>query len=657
MPIELKPYPEEIRRKRDNWGNDRDAWLKKAEKEEEVYYHDVEGTGTSFTLEQLQKIDKGSGIPVNINFLHPIINHKLAILTQTRPAFKVVGLDDRGKNFAYAIDKAVKSIMYRSEAVGEEEETIKNMLVMGMGISGINELDYYQFGRFDIEYIDLHPSLVILDSNAKKRNMSDMEGYFIEKEITLETAKQKYQHILDRINESRTEAEQITFRDLSTSISTLPSYRGTVHTDGFNDKVIVSEYYSKVFTTMYFITDPETGDVLRVFEENLDENTNFILDAAESAEIGMYIKKTLFLGNYQVAEEIKPIRDFPIKVKFFEWGGRPYKSYGMPHFLIGMQEASDKAVQSMLLNGMLTNNAGYMSPKGGITQEDKPKWETIGNKPGVIKEYQPVTIDGVTLKPEREQIQPLSNFYPTIVEMMKNGMEFSSGVLAVLRGDAESGIDVFSSLQQYQDAAMKRIQLAMSHINLANEQLGNVIIDYLLANLKLSQNYAFFDEENNLQELTVLSKNVKDFKLGRYSVLSISAEAMPTQKIAMATEMMKIAQTTPDPMDRNIYIQKAFQLSDMRGFDDVQETIDVKNKLSQRIQVLEEQIKRDEELLKQLENRAINAEYQAKLQKKLSGMESEFAGAEEITKLKLEIERQNEYIKELKSKNKTVDKK
>jgi hypothetical protein len=197
----------------------------------------------------------------------------------------------------------------------------------------------------------------------------------------------------------------------------------------------------------------------------------------------------------------------------------------------------------------------------------------------------------------------------------------------------------------------------MSHINLANEQLGNVIIDYLLANLKLSQNYAFFDEENNLQELTVLSKNVKDFKLGRYSVLSISAEAMPTQKIAMATEMMKIAQTTPDPMDRNIYIQKAFQLSDMRGFDDVQETIDVKNKLSQRIQVLEEQIKRDEELLKQLENRAINAEYQAKLQKKLSGMESEFAGAEEITKLKLEIERQNEYIKELKSKNKTVDKK
>lgn len=650
MPIELKSIPESLRRKRDLWAGERDSWLGKGQKEEEVYYNDVEGTGTSFTEEQLKKISQGSGIPVTVNYLHPIINQKLAILVEANPSFKTVALDDRSKPYAYALDKAIKSVMYRSEAIGEEEETIKNMLIFGMGISGIEELDYYEFGRFNIEYVDLHPSIVILDSNAKKRNLRDMEGYFIEKEITLELAKQKYQGVLDAVNEGKSESEQITFESLSTSTTAVPRGRGTINTDGFNNKIIVSEYYSKIYTTLYFIENPDTGDITRVFKENLEPGTEFILDSAIAQEDNMFVKKTLILGNYQVAEEIKPLRDFPIKVKFFEWGGRAYKSYGMPHFMIGMQEAYDKAIQLMIQNGMLTNNAGYLSPQGGISPEQKAKWETIGNKPGVIKEFVPQVIDGQVFIPQREQVQQLSNFYPLLAQMMQQGMEYSTGVTSIVRGDANAtGVDVFSTLQQYQDSAMKRIQLAMSHINLANQQLGNVMIDYLLANINLEQNYVFFDNENNLQELNVLKENVKDFKLGRYGVLAISSEAMPTQKIAMATEMMKIAQTTPDPMDRNIYIQKAFELSDMRSFDDVQETIDVKNKLSQQVNSLQEQVKRDEELLKQMENKAINAEYKAKLAEKLSGVEVELEKSQVSTKLMMEINNLKDQIKEMKS--------
>lgn len=653
MPVELKPFPEQLRRKRDLWAGKRDAWLSKVMKEEEVYYNDVEGTGTSFTNKQLKKISTGSGIPVTINYLHPIINQKLGILVEAKPSFKAIALDDRGKKYAYALDKAIKSIMYRSEAVGEEEETIKNMLVLGMGISIIEELDYYEFGRFNIQYADLHPSMVILDANAKKRSLSDMEGYFIEKEITIEAARQRYQHLLDKINEGKAEVDRIDFEDLSTSYATLPRGRGTVDTDGFNDKVVVSEYYSKVYTTVYFVQDPVSGDIVRVFRENLDEESQFVLDAAIGEEQNLFVRRTLFLGNYQIAQEVKPLRDFPLKVKFFEWGGRPYKSYGMPHFMIGMQEAHDKAIQLMIQNGMLTNNAGYLSPKGGIALEDKGKWEELGNKPGVIKEYVPQVIDGQTFIPTRESIQQLSNFYPLLAQMMQQGMEYSTGINAIIRGDAKAaGVDVFSSLQQYQDGAMKRINLAMAHVNLANEQLGNIVIDYLIANINLGQNYVFFDDENNLQELTVMREFIQDFKLGRYKVLSVSSEASPTQKMSMATEMMKIAQTTPDPLDRNIYIQKAFELSDMRSFDDVQETIDVKNKLSQQVNSLQEQINRDEELLKQMENKAINAEYKAKLTEKLSVIESETVKAELEAKYKFEIERLKKELQDAKSSTK-----
>jgi len=650
--ITYEEMSDTLKRRKQLWKGHRDTFLFRNRKEEEMYYHDVDGTGTAFTQDQLTKIATGSNIPVTINYLHPIVNQKLAILTQTKPSFKAVSLDSRGKQFAYAIDKMVKSVMYSSQAVGEEEEAIKNMLLSGMGINIIEELDYYQFGRFNIEYSSIHPSMVILDINAKKRSLSDMEGYFIEKEITIETAKQKYTPILDAINAKRIENEEsiLTFESFANSVDSYSRGQGSIIEDMYSSKIVVTEYFSKKFTTMYFIEDPDTSDIIRIFAENLEEEQQFVLGGALDAENGMFVKRELFWGDYKVAEEIKSLKDFPIKVKFFEWGGRPYKCYGMPHFLLGMQEAFDKAIQTMLINGMLVNNAGYISPQGGISPEQKTFWETIGNKPGVVKEFVPTIIDGQLLKPEREQIQGISNFYPTIMEMMKSGMEYSSGINPIVQGNAqEAKVDVFASLQQYQNAAMQRIQLAMSHINLANEQMGNIVIDYLLANLNTEQSYAFFDENNNLNEVEITKELAKTFKLGRYLILSIASEAMPTQKMAMATELMKISQTTPDPMDRNIYIQKAFELSDIRAFDDVQETIDVKNKLQSQLQQMQEEIERMQELNKQYENKALNAEYQVKLYQKLAGAESNITTAEAESKKQIEIDKLKEQLKEKKN--------
>jgi len=653
MKILYEPIPREIKDKNQLWRSKRDQWLEKVNKEEEYYYSDVEGTGTIFTQSQLEKIGKGSGIPVSNNWIHPIVNQKLAILTQTKPSIKVVPIDDRGKQYATVLDKAVKSVMYNSEAIGEEEETIKNMLVLGLGISHIAELDAYQIGRFGVQYEDLHPSLVILDRNAKKRSMKDQKGYFIEKEISLEVAKEKYQGIVNEINKRGLSDNEVTLEQFSVSTATLPTDRGKIDSYGFDKTIVVSEYYTKKLTNMYYIKNIDTNDIDFVFRENLDEDQDFILANAIDSEYNSFVKKTLMLGDYIVAEIMIPIREFALKVKYFEWGGEPYKSYGMIHFIKGMQETSDKAIHNMLINGMLTNNAGYLVPKGGILPEDKSKWETIGNKPGVMKEWNPVNLGGTILKPEREQIQQLSNFYPMIIDMMKSGMQFSTGINDIVSGDPSTRIDVFSSLQQYQNASMQRIQLAVQHINLANEHLGNVLIDFLMANLKPNLNYVFFDENNTFQELKIAEDMMENFKLARFLVLSISSEAMPTQRLAMGTELMKIAQTTSDPMDRSIFIEKAFELSDMRGYDEVREKIDMKNKMTQQIQQLQEEIERNEELMKQYENRALYAEYNAKKAIMLSELDKNVTSTDVKLKMELEVEKLKEQIKEMKKSEKS----
>ena len=650
--VVYEPIPQVIIDKRSLWGSERDKFLAKVNKEEEYYYNDVEGTGTNFTIKQLARIEEGSQIPVTINFLHPVCNQKLAILTQTKPTFKIVGLDDRGKNYASVLDKAVHSIMYKSEAVGEEEETIKNMLILGMGISGITETETHQFGTFGVEYENIHPSMVILDINARKRSLKDMSGYFHEKEITKIEAQRKFQVIFDEINRQNLGEGKIVNADsfCQTGISTPVQGVAKLFSSGFFDTVLLSEFYDKVYTTKYFIEDIDSGGVKQMFAENFDnEEQKFVLQNPLDTEKNYFVRRTIMLGDKVIALQIQPIKDFAIKVKFFEWGGRPYKSYGMIHFTKGMQETYDKSIQGMLLNGMLTNNTGYTSPIGAITPTDRPKWEAQGARPGVIKEYNPVVSGGVMLKPERESIQQLSNFYPIITEMMRNGIYESTGINPMVSGNPQEGkIDVFASLQQYQNAAMQRVLLAMSHINLANEQLGNVCLDLLISSLNSEESYFFFDETNALNEIKIIKDLMKDFKLGRYGVLSIAAEAMPTQKLSMAAELMKISQTTQDQIERSVYIKKAFSLSDMRGFDEVQGEIDTARKLAGQVQQLSDELKRQIEITKQFENKALQAEYQVKLMNMIQASADAVTTAQAKVEKDLQIDKLTEQLKEAK---------
>ena len=661
MRIMFEMVSEALRRKRDLWASARDTWYNKAKLEEEIYYNDKEGTGTNFTAAQLAKIDKGSGVPVTINHVYPKVNQKIAILTQVKPAFRVVGLDERGKKYSHTLDKAAKSVMYRSEAVGEEEETIKNMMVLGLGHSAIMETDYYQFGEFDIKFEDIHPSMVILDSNSRKRSGSDMQGFFIEKEITLSEAEQKYGPIIDEINRLGLQDLPVTMKQFATSMSSNARGLGVIDDDGFDTKVMVQEYYDRVYTTMYFMEDPKTGDIFRQFEENLNKDSDIAaLAGALSKEQNMFTRKTISLGSYTVAQEMKPIRALPIKTKYLEWGGRPYRSYGMVHFVKDMQDTFDKIIQTMIVNGMLTNNAGYIYPQGGIAPKDLPNWETIGSKPGVMKPYVLLQdASGKVVKPEREQIQQLSNFFPMVLELMRTGIEVSTGVNAVVSGDAqEANVEVFSSLQQYQNSAMQRIQMAMSHINLANEQLGNVVIDYLVANINTDQTYMFFNDTDDLEEIKVIKEHAKDFNLGRYSVLSIAAEAMPTQKQAQATELFKIAQTTPDPNEKNIYIKKAFGLSDIRGFDEMQDELDQVKQLQGQVEQMQEGMDRIEEINKQLQNRVINAELEQEVVEAQSGATVKIKVAEQKAIDEIEIDKLQIQLREarkpkVETKNKT----
>lgn len=642
--VKFYRVPDYIQNKYTSWKTDakygRKEWLNRAVSSENYYYHDVEDTGTTFTQTQKDTITESTNIPISINFLHPITNQKLAILAQVKPSIRIVATDSRAREYAFVLDKIKHGIFYTSNAPLEVENMIKDMLVAGMGHIMVLPADLYNPGLFDVRIAHVPYDEVILDINSKKRSLEDMEGFFIEREFTIPKFLQLYHPLISEVKDEQ--GNPVTYQTFTnkTWVENDITDKAQVITTTWNadDRVTVREFYEKVVTEAYLIPNPESGVLDYVFAENIpNEEDMAILTTAEKVITGTYIKKSIIFADYVVWESILPINDYPLVTTFFEWGGKPYRSYGMIHFLKNNQEGYDKILQIMLLNGILSNNAGWMVPKGSIAEEDKKKWENYANDPRVLKEFVPVIREGQVIVPTKEEVHQLSNFYPTILEMLLRGMEYTSGVSAILQGNAqEANIEVFSSLQQYQNAAMMRVILSTNHINEALKNLGNVLVQYILANIQPTH-YSFLDEKGDLNELEIVTKLANDLKQYKYLVCAVPATSMPTQKLAIGTELMKIAQSSPNPAERQILTQKALQLSDIREYDSIAEQLDVVKNTQAELNNLQEAYNRLLEMSKQMENKFVNISLENRILKQLSTAQADLSTAVAVAETEVSL--------------------
>jgi hypothetical protein len=650
--INFVRVPDELRSRYETWKAEtvwgRKQWIARAEEAEEYYYNDVDQTGTTYTSAQTTKIAQNTNIPVSINFLHPVTNQKLALLTQTKPSVKTLSLDGRAKEHAFVLDKMKHGIFYNSNANLEIEGMVKDMLVAGMGHIMVTPVDFYKKGMFNLQVVHVPWDEVILDINSKTRTLDDMEGFFIERAFTVPKALQVYGGILSQLKNENGDPVGIESFTGETWVEQELTDKQDVTTTHWNadDRVIVREYYTKVFTDMYLVKQEGLTRIL--FAENLGPEEQSMIANPSQVNPDIYIKKTIMMGDFIIWEEILPITNYPLRTTFFEWGGRPYRSYGMIHFTKGMQEAFDKVLQIMLLNGILSNNAGWTAPKGSIPEEDRDKWEQFGANPKVIKEYVPKVLENQVLKPERDQVTALSNFYPMVLDMLKSGIEYSTGVNAVLQGDAkEANVEVFSSLQQYQNAAMMRVKMSTGHINQVMKELGQVLIEYMVANLT-PDSFSFFDENGQLNELQIALEAVNDIKTLKFLTVSIPSTALPTQRLAVATELAKIAQSSPDPAERQILTQKALELSDIHEWDEMAKKLDVVKRAQGQLEDLQAAYDRLMETSKQMENKYVNISIENRILKQLASGEKAVEGkfAELETKLKLADELAKAQIKD-----------
>jgi hypothetical protein len=598
------------------WKRERSSWLERAAEGEDFYYLDREGTGTMLTVEQKNTIEDTSNVILDINFIHPVGQQRTAILTQNKHAFKIISLDGRMKDYATVLDKMKNGVFYHSKLQLQMQQFIKDIHVSGMGCMYVDHSERYYPGQFGVTIRNIPFDSVILDCNTRDATTSDAEGIILEKEITEAKAIAMFKDVIADIDGGGGEPVSIKAFAGGTWIQTELTDKAKVSTwvNAPGWKYHYRVFYDKVYTTMYLVKNPQTDEVEQLFKENLSEDEQILLDANEGEIPDFYVRKRVALGDFFIYTEVMPITNYPIIFGWYDWAGRPYRSYGMVHYLKGMQQAYNKLVQLAVLNGILQNNGGWISPKGGIAPEDKEKWRLHGNNPMHIKEYVPISgADGKTYIPERVQVQGLSNFYPTIMQLLQQGIEYVSGINPVVQGNADAaGVDVFSSLQQYQNAAMQRIIMTAQGIAASMEMLGNVTVEFLISTLKKGD-YVFFDENGTVNEVQI-ADDINNFKLNKFLVVSIPSTMMPTQRLSFATELMKVAQSDPDPVNRSILTKHAMKLSEIPEGDEIMEETDMIKRTQGELQQAQEALKRANEVAKQMENRAVNAEIELKVE-------------------------------------------
>lgn len=659
MILDAVDIPEALQKKITTWRSNKDPWMKRAETAMGYYYNDIEGTGTTYTALQHDNIKATTNIPVSINYIHPMLAQKHAILCAAKPSHKVVAFDSRqgAKEYAHVLDKAKHAVLYSSESITHIEEFVKEMLITGLSHCSIVEQEFSSTGQFNLTFQHLPISNVTIDPSSRTKTNQDMRGYYYEKELEEDMLQYLYGPIFTLIEEYY--GKKLTIDDFMTKspVSGIPQYAKLENVGNYRTADVI-KFYDKAVAELY-IVENEEGDLEYMFKENMFPEQHMLIDQGNvvKSSVNRYVRETTIIGGKIIAVQILPTIYFPLKTGYFEWGGKPYRSYGMVHFTKGMQEALDKTIQQLILNAMLLNNAGWTGPVGAVPEDQKQKWIMDGANPMAYKEYQPQVIDGTAFKPERDEVKPLGQHYPYIMELMRSGMEYSTGINPVMQGNPEGAkVDVFSTLQQYMSTAMYRINQAAQHINQIMEYEGKVLIDLLIANLKPNQYVPFFNIEGKEDEFQITKEMRNQILTGEFTVLAIPAESSPSQRIQMSIELMKSAQSNPDPVKRDIYTEEAYRLADMRGFDSIREKIDTAKNLQQQLEQVMQDNERLQQLSKQDQNRAIRAEVSEEVMRELLQIYQRLVRAETEAVAAIEIDKLKEQLKDAKKPKETKSK-
>lgn len=148
---------------------------KRMHNDEEMYFGDVEGTGTQLTRRQIDVIDQKYGIPISSKLNYAIGEQIVSFLTGGKPYPRLIGSSDTERDFASQYEKLLNAFWYESSANEKLREAVTSDVSVGIGWLHVRKDHFYQESTFNV-VVDNEPwTDVYVDPTSTKRDLSDAE--------------------------------------------------------------------------------------------------------------------------------------------------------------------------------------------------------------------------------------------------------------------------------------------------------------------------------------------------------------------------------------------------------------------------------------------------------------------------------------------------
>lgn len=426
-----------------------------------------------------KKILKNYGlIPLVINLTRPLISQRRAILTSSKPTWRVVPLQGGNKLIAEAAQQYLVGKWNADYVDTQLNLALKDCLITGVGYLFVDLASFLDNSTFDINIKKLSWNYVLPDPKAQEFDLSDAENILIRKFVSLSRARVLY---------------GLTKEEAESSISESAAHN-TGNTEA-TQQVEVLDRFSKYPVTQYHVT-PAKGEFLRdlptiFYTDDLttktsQENRALAEDMKRLSVEGtielkemrqLHIYRAISVGDLAVYSGVMNIRDYPIIPFIDEHGTTFEKCQGDVEFIEGIQKAINKFYLLTMHNAMLTGNFRVMGPKNAV--KNKTQFQRTSALPGAYLEYEPDPTLPNGGKPEIIQPGTLSSAFYGLTGDLMDKAKFELSVFSPVMGDARGTPETFSTTASLQDFGTQSIKELARRIDVQVAKVGEIVLQYI----------------------------------------------------------------------------------------------------------------------------------------------------------------------------------
>lgn len=612
--------------------------------------------GNHFTEDEVDEMESRNQAAVPMDRIGSAIDNLKASLTSRPPMFQITPREDSDAKIAQIWNSILQYNWELSDGNMQVKNALHDYATTGLGYLYVY-IDYDEdLGRGEVKFKHLSPFRVYVPSSSRDRFFDDAEGIIVSTIMTGEQLVSLYPELGNRVNENGEIVEDGIINELSATMEEdyPASQQSNTHNtytpaevkdkDILNYKFQVLERFYRTRVPFVRLIDKRQQQVEEIilsedeFEVWLQEEQN-----VNALTQGFVDKQTVFqtrigsiatVDDYVLYDEILSTDVYPVIPLLNQWTETPFPKSDVSRAK-PVQRLLNKLWSLALSHAQSSAGLKLIVPIGfalnGI-DELESQW---ANPNAVIEG------DTSVGEPHYPQPQPLAAEFYRLIQQCEFYIDFIFGLPEMMQGFSEKAPETARGIERLASLGSQRPKSKLRDIEFALTRLGRVLYNFDKGHYTFKKVFRLIQPNNDLTEVMVniyddASNAIADFYRERHllSRADIRIEPGSTLPNSKWNEFkMYLEAYSAGLVDNVEVIKKNPSLFDKEG---ILKRMDERQKMSQYIQQLEQQIKSLKGDLQTAQREAVHDRQRVEVEKTKSDLKGIVAQAQADRKISRE---------------------